>query len=82
MVGYVTHINQVSNKQVGIMFNSDQVTDSLFYVYLPLFSVYLGEHCNPFMNVCKFCCIKSTILRIDTSGLRPYQKKGDISWSK
>ena len=23
-----------------------------------------------------------SVLRIDTSGLRPYQKKGDISWSK
>ena len=23
-----------------------------------------------------------SMLRIDTSGLRPYQKKGDISWSK
>ena len=24
----------------------------------------------------------NVLLRIDTSGLRPYQKKGDISWSK
>ena len=63
---YLIEINQVSNKQVGIMFNSDQVTDSLFYVYLPLFSVYVGEPCNPSMNVCKCCCIKSTILTYET----------------